>query len=359
MLEQILGAALLQKLTGSKLAPERKGVDKEADRLSSPTNAFAGVPGNRLDGGVESLIGSDSKIAYIDSKMNPKTGMRCVEKGVSPLEKGQAPKPQSSTIFDLKTIFKDDGKEKDKYEIIIKGDGLKKMLGGVLKPYLVHESIRWAGEDLTLTEPFIPMVHYIKELREAADGLGAGGHATEDDRNGLKNLLRHIEVLLPKLTNYREEAFTSRKVTYAGIWGIFRPGTLVVAHPFLDEPQIFRVQRHGPSKTKTSAFAITCTAYDWNGTNLERKNCEFSINKFDDELPVRDLPCYPVELYDEGLDTLKLKLGERGRSFQGICRDNMQLKKEYKYEDTAIPGSKTIDQDSSVLDFWGEVVRSE
>jgi hypothetical protein len=344
--------------TGSKVVTERGDADKEIDLPSYLSNMCQQTNKHRLKSSAESPIGSDSKIGYIDSKMS-RIGIRYEEKGVSPLEKRQAQKPASTTIFDLKTIFKDDGKEKDMYQLIVKGDGLKQLLEKVLKLHLAHESTRWTGDEVTFTEPFASLIHHIKDLKRAADGHEAGEHAAEADRNALKDLLRHIEVLLPKVANYREVAFTSRKVTNAGIWAIFRPGTLVVAHPFLDEPQIFRVQGHGPSKLKTGALAVTCTAYDWNGKSLERKYYEFSINKFEDEIPIRDLPCYPVELYDERLETLKSRLGKRGQSFQEICRDNMQFKKEYKYEDAAILGSQTIDQDSSVIDLWGELVRSK
>jgi hypothetical protein len=347
---------------GSKAVTERRDVNKETDLLSSSSHfsdTYQQANEHKLKSGVEGPIGSDGKIGYIDSKMKPRTGVRYEEKGVSPLEKGQAQKPASTTIFDLKTIFKDDGKEKGLYQLIVKGDGLKQMLEKVLKLYLTHESTRWTGDEVRFTEPFVSLIHHIKDLRGAADGREAGEHAAEVDRNALKDLLRHIEVLLPKVTNYREEAFTSRKVTNAGIWAIFRPGTLVVAHPFPDEPQILRVQRHGPLNSNTGAFTVTCTAYDWNGKSLERKNYEFSIKKFEDEIPIQDLPCYPVELYDEGLETLKSRLGKRGQSFQEICRDNMQLKKEYKYEDTAIPASQPIDQESNSLDLWNGVVRSK
>jgi hypothetical protein len=357
-----LEATVHQMAAGSKAVTERRDVNKEIDLPSSSShlsNTHQQANRHKLKSSAESSIGSDSKIGYIDSKTIRSTGIRYEEKGVSPLEKRQAQKPASTTIFDLKTIFKDDGKEKDMYQLIVKGDGLKQLLEKVLKLHLVHQSTRWTGDEVTFTEPFASLIYHIKDLRRAADGHEASEHAAEADRNALKDLLRHIEFLLPKLTNYREEAFTSRKVTSAGIWAIFRPGTLVVAHPFLDEPQIFRVKSHGPSKSKTGAFTVTCTAYDWNGKSLERKNYEFSINKFEDEIPIRDLPCYPVELYDEGLETLKSRLGKRGQNFQEICRDNMQFKKEYKYEDAAIPSSQTIDQESSVLDLWGEVVRSK
>jgi hypothetical protein len=357
-----LEATVLQMAAGSKVATERRDVNKEIDSLSGSShfsNTYQQVNRHKLKNGVESPVGSDSEIGYIDSKTIPSTGIRYEEKGVSPLERGPAQKPASTTIFDFKTIFKDDGKVKDKYQLIVKGDGLKQMLEKVLKPYLVHENTRWTGGDVIFTEPFAPLIYHIKDLKEAADGREAGEHTAEVDRNALKDLLRHIEVLLPNATNYREEAFTSRKVTNAGIWAIFRPGTLVVAHPFLDEPQIFRVQRHGPSKLRPGASAVTCTAYDWNGKSLERKNYEFSINKFEDEIPIRDLPCYPVELYDEGLETLKSRLGKRGQRFQEICRDNMQLKKEYKYEDAAIPGSQTIDQDSGMPGLWSGLVRTK
>lgn len=362
MLERLtrLEATVLQMAAGSKVVTERRDANKEIDLPSSSShlsNTYQQANGDRLKSGAESSIGSDSKIGYIDVKTI--RGIRHEEKGVSPLEKRQPQKPASTTVFELKTIFKDDGKVKDVYQLIVKGDGLKQLLEGVLKLHLAHMNTRWTGDEVTFTEPFVSLIHHIKDLRRVADGHGAGEHAAEADRSALKDLLRHIEILLPKVTNYRDEAFKSRKVTNDGIWAIFRPGTLVVAHPFLDEPQIFRVKGHGPSKSKPGAFTVTCTAYDWNGKSLERKNYEFSINKFEDEIPIQDLPCYPVELHDEGLDTLKSRLGKRGQRFQEICRDNMKFKKEYKYEDAAISGSQTTEQDSSVRGLWSELVRSQ
>jgi hypothetical protein len=61
-----------------------------------------------------------------------------------------------------------------------------------------------------------------------------------------------------------------KSITHNALWTLFPPGTLILAHPFLEEPQIFWVKSCGGFVRENDKFDLVCYSFGWNGTEFNR-----------------------------------------------------------------------------------------
>jgi hypothetical protein len=71
---------------------------------------------------------------------------------------------------------------------------------------------------------------------------------------------------------------------------------------------------------------------------LERLRYEFPMPKMDstEQFRVRDLPCYPIEMYEDtdgvnGIEKLKKNLIKRGQRFEELCTSQQEGGRKYQY----------------------------
>jgi hypothetical protein len=65
-----------------------------------------------------------------------------------------------------------------------------------------------------------------------------------------------------------------KPITHNPLW---TPGTLILAHPFLEEPQIFWAKSCDRFVRENVKFGLVCYSFDWNGTEFNRVPIEMSI----------------------------------------------------------------------------------
>lgn len=280
-----------------------------------------------------------TKINFIDQKFDATKGKR-VDQEVEDFFEDDA--PTYSNPISARRVFKDDNKSVDKIDIIIEGSGLRKLLQGVLSTYLKHEfKSTFEKPEITLSQPFIPLEYNWEQLQAATttpEILQEYGNESLED---LKTLLDLVYRLAPKNIDTWKNVKDSKTIMKRFLHSIFRPGNLVVATIRDRHVQLMKVHHFGAGSTANhnDTSSVFCEGYDWNGKTLERVRYEFPLPKMerDEQFKVRDLPCYPIEMYEDmdgvnKADELKQDLIKRGQKFEKLCMRQDEGGRKHIYE---------------------------
>ncbi|EXJ63456.1 uncharacterized protein A1O5_11505 [Cladophialophora psammophila CBS 110553] len=254
--------------------------------------------------------------------------------------------PTSKRAFTFRRVMDLTDEKKFKYsEVDIESRELRGLLKKVIGDSYPGQS--WEGNTINLIAPFAPVVHYWKELSRASretdvkDSLGI-----KAARRDLSNLLECISTCT-ELESYfktRESNLESHTITYQTIWTLFRPGTLVVARPFMNLPQVFEVKT-SPDPWEDRRLNIECWGYDWNGKEIVRVTFEFPLERFRGTKEISSLFCYPLEFYrDENGNfdqSLRNELVKRGQWFLELCKTT-GAKQMFEYDGQALSSRRSL-----------------
>ena len=282
-----------------------------------------------------------ANVNFINSKYDP-TKSRRVDQNVKMGDFFEDDIPIESNPITVKRVFKENNKNVDKIDIIIEGTGLGKLLRAVMSTYLKHEfkSI-FEKPEITLSKPFIPLGYNWEQLQAATTSPEILQEHGKDSVDDLKNLLDLVYRLAPEDIDMWQNVKDSKAILKRYLYCIFRPGDLVVASFRDHHVQLMKVHHIGAGSTanRNDTQSVFCQGYDWNGKSLERVRYEFPMPKMeqDEQFKVRDLPCYPIEMYEDKdgvnkADELKQNLINRGQKFEKLCdrQDNGGRKYTYK-----------------------------
>lgn len=294
------------------------------DELSEDANyeeALKEEPkGGKETAGDRSNQASPSRIKYVVSKVDTATEFHGEPSGKL---------PRSSEHTSIGTQFAFEAKEvysegKSTSQITLLAPELRQLVYSVLQQQLEHgKNTNWAEVEpnlSTMKEPFTLLTMNWKELvaeSERVEDDPAKTQATAD----LRLLLQHVRTLKPDLVLLCESINSIKRVRFENLFILFRPGTWVIATQFLNHPHQFKVHNQHMDKER---FVLRCWAYDWDGVELTRKYYDFVIKSFDDEVYIKELPCYPTSHYEDkdfkgGVSELERKLILRGKKFRMIC----------------------------------------
>lgn len=158
---------------------------------------------------------------------------------------------------------------------------------------------------------------------EGKDSEAVGEEAHDDDLHHSELDLKHLKVLAEfidtEIETKRAHLLTPacRKVFFADLWYLFRPGQEVIAR---DGKQAYRVisvtsphhrrarpwdawlmfnshQQETEKKKKQSPFSITCAYIDFDGSYIGPVSETFDFKKFDGQTKITSLPVYPIRLH--------------------------------------------------------------
>ncbi|KAL8750215.1 MAG: hypothetical protein Q9199_007215 [Rusavskia elegans] len=267
----------------------------------------------------------NSRVQYVKSEVDD-TGDRHEVPGKRTSTTISSTKEGSNTAFVVKEYWSKE-KIKEKTEILLKGRDLREVMHQAYGKLLEHYQIRnWLEQEQTISQPFEYELWYWNELSDAAKS----GCGSEQGRQDLQLLLDHLLDIEPDQIKVAKSSASLTRISGKDLWLLFRPGTEVIAKPYLDEPQLFRVEDCHYRENKT--FIVETWALDWAGTELIRECYEFSLpwhQKDDEKITITELDCYPVGNYtsgdgDRGREALEVEmnLNERGRVFQKLCRES-------------------------------------
>ncbi|KAJ8107075.1 hypothetical protein OPT61_g9115 [Boeremia exigua] len=200
-----------------------------------------------------------------------------------------SPTESSDTIVEYEIRFIKDEKEEEKREFIIRSLRLKRLMWTVVRGWVQHcgTDEDWDNDQpLPLRPPVI--FHHWDELQ----ALAKPSDKVSKQENGTRLSLQH----------------------------------------FLDDVAIIDsgdCQYEGNGVTEQEEFELSVWAYDWDGSSLLRRSYEFSIDKFEGEKRISELPIYPVEFFVDDTDTnpapttgwpaLRRIMTERAELFRRFC----------------------------------------
>lgn len=224
-------------------------------------------------------------------------------------------------------------------EVEIESDELK----GLLSKSMLHVEEDFLEGAYTKAEsPFEPFVFNWKRLVEDQDSRPEDTENIRNAREDLKYIMDAISISEPrKLKGYfreRDQYLAAGTITFAHLWTLFGWGTKIYARPFLEDWQMFEVKynsgyRNSPEADyveedepydRYAAYDVYCSAYDWDGSNFKRYTYLFTIDKFEGRRPIKSLPCFPTEYYEDehgrqNDSGLRAQLLERGKKFVELC----------------------------------------
>ena len=281
----------------------------------------------------------EARVCFIENKYDRIKGRR-VDNEVEDFIDGVI----SDTHFSItaRKIFNNDNMTIDRTEIIIRNQGLLALLREVLSPYLKHEfQALFEKKELLLSNPFIPIVYNWEELQAATTNADLLRKYGSGDVGDLKQVLDLVERIVPDITGSWNNILLSKSVMQKYLFTMFKPGNIVITRPQGDHLQLMKVHHYGAGSTynPNGTSSVFCEGYDWNGERLERLRYEFPMPKIDHSelIAIRDLPCYPLEMYEDeqGVRSdkaLRKRLIERGRKFETLCFSQDKVRSRYQYE---------------------------
>ena len=221
---------------------------------------------------------------------------------------------KSERAFTFTKVLNDD--KKYSYSTIeIEDPNLKNLLKTTIRHY---PGITLDGDVVLFTSPYVPLVHNWTKLEAACKPLEVDSTITRGNKEDLTLLLNCVRGTqeLESYFKIRDTHLKAFVTSFEHQWSLFCPGNLVYATPFMNEPQVFKIQSIGevPVKRDKQKWTVTCLSWDWNGTQLEPKSYKFKIERYENTRSIDSLICYPIEFHgrsgDENIDVSQPSTGE-------------------------------------------------
>ncbi|KAI4256793.1 MAG: hypothetical protein L6R42_006015, partial [Xanthoria sp. 1 TBL-2021] len=268
----------------------------------------------------------DSRVQYVKSEVNALG------------ERHEVPGQRSTTIssttegsniaFVVQEYWNKE-KVKEKTEILLKGRDLREVMHEAYGKHLEHYQIRnWLEQEQTISQPFVNELYYWNELSDAAKS----NCGSEQGRQDLQLLLDHLLDKEPDRIKLAKSIASLNRISPKDLWLLFRPGTEVISKPYLNEPQLFRVEDCHYVDREDPTFVVETWALGWTGTELIRECYKFTLRwyeKDDEKMTITELECYPVRYYTSGDGArgskaleAEMDLTERGRVFRRLCKES-------------------------------------
>ncbi|GKT41593.1 uncharacterized protein ColSpa_01774 [Colletotrichum spaethianum] len=226
-------------------------------------------------------------------------------------------------------VFKSEGSEVD-----IESEPLQKLLAKVTYKYNKTAKIT------LLESPFPELIWSWDDAQAKSDISENQGDDTEETKQARKDLKALLNLIskssgneaLDRYLKTKDSMRENRNITFESLWTLFPKGCLMLARPFLDEPQVFLVQECNPPENDDpdTKFELIAYSYDWNGSTFNRVPYLFVIPPFPDKKSILQLLCYPLSEHrsktanvdasnSTDVETLKADLIKRGRAFFEYC----------------------------------------
>jgi hypothetical protein len=227
-------------------------------------------------------------------------------------------------------------------EVEIESKALQRLLGKLTYQW------GWTDPVLVCRSPYLPLLHSWQESIDASLLIVEGESDEEKQaRIDLRHLIRIISTSsghlpLDRYFKARHSFIEDRTVTHNALCSLFPPGRLILAHPFLDQPQLFSVQSCDGFVAADTTFNLVCYCFDFNGHHFNRVPFLMSIPYWGpDRRSIMELPFYPLKFHfdvnapqgeeERSIAKLKQSLIDRGKSFARICTAEGRKSKMFKY----------------------------
>lgn len=159
----------------------------------------------------------------------------------------------------------------------------------------------------------------------------------------------------PELNSYfktRGSNLGAGLTTFDTMWALFVPDQEIYAKPFLNCPQVFKVEtppyRFGREmRLQPMSLDIDCWCYDWNGKEIVKAFYSISIERFIGTKAINELVCYPLKYYKGDLtfrdeQDLRENLIKRGSKYNTTVRGRKGAQQMYEYHGDALPDKRNV-----------------
>ncbi|KAG9194544.1 hypothetical protein G6011_04579 [Alternaria panax] len=319
---------LLKKIA---LLEERLPATHEDDHASQKNDRQSEIPAEKKDANEE----EEPRYVIIVNKWDPDTGeYKDDDITKSTEQKEIGPKDQSRRAFTFRksTMLRArfNYVETVLSEAKIEFEPLQRLIGIITS--------KLGGPELvtSLSSPFASLVWTWAEADEQANKYVES--ETPDEKQARVDLGELMRVIfassgIQALDQYfKERSFfiDEDTISHAALWTLFPPGTLIISHPFLGEPQIFTVDSCDRFVRDVHTFDLVCFSFDWAGTEFTRVPFEMKIRYWgSNRKSITELPFYPLKYYicpdnqdttsEDGIAQLKERLVARGKKFVELC----------------------------------------
>ncbi len=172
---------------------------------------------------------------------------------------------------------------------------------------------------------------------------------TSDDDEGTSQVKHDLQELMetvrtsPDLASYFKQRFSSpNTITFQYLWTLFPVGTEIVARPFSNQSQLFRVDYdpYLPAKDDHSdKWVLEAWCFDHNGREYVRAFHNLEIPRFEGHREINQLPCYPVKYHTStdgraGPESVRQEALAAGNKFKRFCEFEGAAKM-FEYDDAA------------------------
>ncbi|KAF2645288.1 P-loop containing nucleoside triphosphate hydrolase protein [Massarina eburnea CBS 473.64] len=231
-------------------------------------------------------------------------------------------------------------------EVEIHSIALQQLVGKVTHKY------GWNDLVVNCRSPYIPLIHAWEDA--FAESLKMVADDSEDDKQARIDLAALLNIIstssgdlpLDRYFKDRRTFLQEHTITHAALCSLFPPGTMIVAYPFLDQPQMFSVQSSDGFVPEDETFEVICYSLDWNGYEFNRVPYVMKIPYWGpDHRSIVELPFFPIQYYvdansevgseDKSVSKLENILLARGKRFAKICLAE-KGKQMFKYKGDAL-----------------------
>lgn len=300
----------------------------------------------------------EARVRYVIRQWDPKEKQykdvdQDIKKGSETVNNS---KPSPPRAFTYRKTFEEDGRTLESSEIEIEDTDLHKTLeDAVRKVYGNSFFFTWPR---THASPFSQFVHCYDELErisQPSDTDDERGHLLKRDIQSLMETVRTSPEMAPY---FKERSESPNAIAFRYLWTLYPPGTEVVARPFFNQWQIFRVDQepyifHSQSwEHKPKDWSLKAWCYDYTGRRYTRMSHTFKVRSFDGSKDINQLPFYPLRYFKESAflsdktasETLREKAIANGNKFKHFC-ELPGAARMLQYEGSALVEGKSYEND--------------
>lgn len=227
-------------------------------------------------------------------------------------------------------------------ELDIEDPGLRQLLSSEIRKY---PGVNFDSDIATIRTPFPALIHNWDKLNDRA--------TMDPDKQETKDLVSLLDRVrtTPELQDYfktRKSNLAAKVTTFDTLWTVFAPGTLVVARPFHNMEQIFKVNDSPIPWTTSSGYRyhqMWAWSWDYDGKKLLKVEYCLKFERFRGTKAITELPYCPLEYYgDEAkIKDIKEKSRERALSFiRATIRCKQGADQMFRYQGPAYVSQRNL-----------------
>lgn len=195
-----------------------------------------------------------------------------------------------------------------KISLQVNSQHLKDILRTTIADY---PGVSFQTQAVTIDAPYHSLFHYRHEISSVRKDL-----TDEEAIAHLDLLIKFINETFKDTIADTENHLEQGLVTYANLWTIFRPGSILYGQ-ILGQPRAFILNSYAYS-CQPPALQLNVNFVDFDGSTFGRRHTQLEIDAFSGAQKIRGFGAYPLSMHADEL-AMKKRLTDRGRQFESLA----------------------------------------